>query len=186
MLAFYIRCDEVSAPVSGCSVGNNEVSDEQPANIHTPEHGFTESRTSKVTQQLKNPGTHDKISVCSYNSNEFCLRHMRRGTWSTISTRCWKDRGGGRGFGYVNVKRKILSCSRTNVSSTSQFSSTSHAPPGQTMLSNWLRRKPPANQKTDGGNDVLGGKDNNFIGGDTTNLKHASNENEQTEGLTCD
>ena len=122
----------------------------------------------------------DKISVCSYNYNEFCLRHMRRGTWSTISTRCWKDRGSGRGLGYVNVKRRILSCSKTNVSSTSQISSTSRAPPRQTMLSNWFRPKPPANQTTDGGNDVFGGKKTLSIGGNTFSSTHATNEREQT------
>ena len=81
----------------------------------------------------------------------------------------------------MNVKKRILSCSKPNYSSTSLFSSTSHASPGSTtMLSDWLQHKPPANQSTEEGNNVFGGKKTLFIGGNTFSSTHATNEREQT------
>ena len=69
-----------------------------------------------------------QVSVCVYDTNDFCLRHKRKGVWSTISIKSWKDRGGGRGFGYARTKKKVISCPKLKEPAAKS-----------TFLSSWLK-----------------------------------------------
>ena len=79
-----------------------------------------------------------EISRCRYDDSEYCERHGYRGTWSVLTIRSWRDRGGGKGFGYVRVKKRFLTCAKPNVS-----------PPEQTKLSTWVQRLSSPNRRAD-------------------------------------
>ena len=70
----------------------------------------------------------------------------------TITTKVWKDRGRGKGFGYVSVRKKVPSCKKDT-----EHSSEPNESPAYSMLKNWLRSTSPAtNEKTARGCAVLG------------------------------
>ena len=71
-----------------------------------------------------------------------------------VNTKVWKDRGKGAGYGYVSVRKKIITCSKEKIAEGVSKPSKS---PGGTLLQTWLRSmKPVANQKAAKGFAHLG------------------------------
>ena len=92
-----------------------------------------------------------------------CNRHERRGTWHSVSTKAWRDGGGGRGFGYVKIKRKMLRCSENSETKPNK------SPARVNLLTTWLQRKSPTNGNRDNKLNLEDGK-NDVLIGDNANL----------------
>ena len=52
--------------------------------------------------------------VCLYDKNGFCSFHQMTGIRFEVTEQKWKDRGGGKGFGFVRKKVKKYRCRRLN------------------------------------------------------------------------
>ena len=95
-----------------------------------------------------------QVLHCSYNNLEYCSRHSMKGVWTTISTKIWKDRGKGRGFGYVKIKKKVLRCNLTKPNKS---------PASTDLLTTWLKSG-STNKGGDHNINMGGGKGSNSIG----------------------
>ena len=54
--------------------------------------------------------TPTKKIQCTYNKDGFCKQHRAKGQQRTISSLEFQDRGGGRGMGFVKIKKEIFLC----------------------------------------------------------------------------
>ena len=52
--------------------------------------------------------------VCMYDKNGFCSFHQMTGIKFEVTEQKWRDRGGGKGFGFVRRKVKKYRCRRLN------------------------------------------------------------------------
>ena len=50
-------------------------------------------------------------SLCMYDTNNFCSYHGRMGQKRTLTKTLWKDRGGGKGYGWVKRRVNEFMCS---------------------------------------------------------------------------
>ena len=107
------------------------------------------SQTPKHTDI--NPGP--ELTKCDFDSNGFCRLHRGLGTLEMVEKEVWKDRGGGRGYRYVKMKKKEFVCF-TRKSSSRQ--------PAVAMLSAWLRSDRLTNERA--GNNFGREGDLNLIG----------------------
>ena len=49
-------------------------------------------------------------SLCMYDTNNFCSYHGRLGQKRTLTKTLWKDRGGGKGYGWVKRRVTEFTC----------------------------------------------------------------------------
>ena len=72
----------------------------------TEEQNVAPSTAKNVdTMVLENKNT-DGADKCVYNKRGMCGKHGKRGVGTKVSSKVWKDRGGGRGYGWVT--RKVM------------------------------------------------------------------------------
>ena len=77
--------------------------------------------------------------VCLYDKNGFCSFHQMTGIRFEVTEQKWKDRGGGKGFGFVRKKVKKYRCRRLNTGPDASSISTSDdalSKPGDLAMTN--------------------------------------------------
>ena len=94
----------------------------------------------------------------------FCRRHGSFGTLEWVALKVWMDRGKGRGFGYVRVRRKRFRCKNQQ--------------PATSMLSAWLKKDLTANQRAGGDDRERGSISIGGHFGATKNVIFEANQNE--------
>ena len=74
----------------------------------------------------------ERPRVCKIDDQGYCETHCHQSSSIKISVRKWRDRGGGKGFGWRTVKEQKFICKRRNsgpvapnISSQNRFSDTS-------------------------------------------------------------
>ena len=66
------------------------------AKNHTEMNDTTTKNTSDTTPSVS--------PNCNFNRKGYCVTHQVTGKKTTVTSKVWKDRGGGRGYGYVARK----------------------------------------------------------------------------------
>ena len=89
--------------------GYEEVKTRKEKIPQTPKNTMKEGQNMKNTMLLATPSMGNTIN-CSINRKGFCNTHREQTEKTLISTKKWRDRGGGRGFGYVTVKSTKYYC----------------------------------------------------------------------------
>ena len=80
--------------------------------------------TAPKTERIKN-------TTCTFNKHGFCKLHKLLGTPHTFQKSVWKDRGGGRGFGFVKERVNTFKCA-------------SKINPAVNTIASWLNNKNPS------------------------------------------
>ena len=75
----------------------------------TPQNTLRREENKRNTMMIATPSMGNAIK-CSINRKGFCSTHGVQAKKSQISSQKWRDRGGGRGFGYVTVKSTKYLC----------------------------------------------------------------------------
>ena len=102
---------------------NQNKQEEQEQSI-TNQRGENQSQGGIATSSESPPPT----IPCEFNKHGFCKTHKILGKQIEVSKSSWKDRGKGKGFGFVKTKVKKFICSKRNVPVVSQIShSNNHA-----------------------------------------------------------
>ena len=68
------------------------------------------NKQSKQNSSSSSNNTTTKKVPCTYNKDGFCKQHRAKGQPRTISSLEYQDRGGGRGMGFVKIKKEIFLC----------------------------------------------------------------------------
>ena len=68
------------------------------------------NKQSKQDSSSSSNNTTTKKVPCTYNKDGFCKQHRAKGQPRTISSLEYQDRGGGRGMGFVKIKKEIFLC----------------------------------------------------------------------------
>ena len=77
--------------------------------LRTPENTTRKIQNVRNTTLLATPSMGNTVQ-CNINRKCHCNTHGVKAEKSMVSTKKWKDRGGGRGFGYVTVKSTKYYC----------------------------------------------------------------------------
>ena len=89
------------------------------------EEGSMEENPPPESQEPENISTTTTPSVesCRQNRKGYCEEHRCQGKRVTVSSKKWKDRGGGRGYGYVTQRVTRFICVK-RVTAVSEIKST--------------------------------------------------------------
>ena len=72
----------------------------------TEEQNVAPSTAKNVDSMVLENKNTDGADKCVYNKRGMCGKHEKRGVGTQVSSKVWKDRGGGRGYGWVT--RKVM------------------------------------------------------------------------------
>ena len=109
-------------------VGTVQEQDEEPdIAIDKPENGVGPDYQNQKLETHTTPSggaerKHtDEKAICSFKRGGYCLTHECNSKKINVSAKVWKDKGGGKGFGYVTTKKIKYICEIGSIS-TNRFS----------------------------------------------------------------
>ena len=74
--------------------------------------------------------TTPSVDNCKFDRKGYCKEHNYQAKKVTVSSKKWKDRGGGKGYGYVSQKVTKFICKREGVTAVSDATSTNNTEEG--------------------------------------------------------
>ena len=83
----------------------------------TADIGKNECLEGIVEQEIPTPSSSRKDQACEPDRGGYCTVHECVGKFVPVSTKKWKDRGKGRGYGYVSGKTKKFICGKKKLCS---------------------------------------------------------------------
>ena len=100
-----------SLPFKGAFEGavSEEVNTRKEEIPQTPKNTMKRGKDRRNTMLLATPSMGNTIN-CNIDRKGFCSTHGERAEKTLITSKKWRDRGGGRGFGYVTVKSTKYYC----------------------------------------------------------------------------